>query len=222
MSNFKKQEGLSKQAVKRLPYYLKYLKKISANGDEFVSATTVAKELGLYDVLVRKEFAAVCSKVGRPGIGFSVPVLIKDIEDCLGYTNENKAAVVGAGHLGKALLSYQGFEDYGVELIMGFDTDPDIVGEKVNGKPIIHVDKFEELSSRLCIGIGIITAPAFAAQDICDLMVKSEIKAIWNFAPVHLNVPDDVFLQYENMVSSLAMISNYLQETAKENNESGI
>lgn len=215
----KKQELLSKQAIKRLPYYLKCLKRLSAQGVPYVSATAVARELGLYEVQVRKEFAAVSSQEGKPGIGFSVPILIKDIEDCLGYTNENKAVVVGAGHLGQALLSYQGFSDYGVELVLGFDTCPSKIGTTVNEKQILSLEELPALCQRLHVGIGIITVPAAAAQQVCDMLIDSGVKAIWNFAPTRLTVPDGIFLQYENMVSSLAMLSNHLQEEKRNSQE---
>lgn len=208
----KKKESISKNTIRRLPYYLQCLKELEKEGVPNVSAAAIARKLNLYEVQVRKEFAAVSSQEGKPGIGFSVPVLIKDIEDCLGYTTENKAVVVGAGHLGQALLSYQGFEEYNVDLVMGFDNNPQLINTVINNKMILSVDELSKMCKRLHIGIGIITVPACDAQNISDILVASGVKAIWNFAPVHLNVPDDVFLQYENMVSSLAMISRHLLE----------
>lgn len=211
MSNSNRYEVLSKQTIRRLPYYLKCLQRLDQQDVPYVSAAAVARELGLYEVQVRKEFAAVSSKEGKPGIGFSVPVLLRDIQECLGYANHNKAIVVGTGHLGQALMSYDGFADYGVDIVAGFDVAPQLLGSEINGKKVFPLAQIPPLCQRLRISIGIITVPATAAQEVCDLLVDSGVQAIWNFAPVRLQVPEHVFVQYENMVSSLAILSTYLQ-----------
>ena len=111
---------LSVQGVRRLPYYLKFLKEMQAKGTAFVPAISIADSLGIYEVQVRKDLAAVSSSPGKPRVGFSVDGLIADIEHFLGYDNANLAALVGAGNLGKALLSYGGFAEYGLDIAAAF------------------------------------------------------------------------------------------------------
>ena len=214
MKNCKGDIVMSHQAIKRFPYYLKYLKQLNPKDGDRVSASTIAADLRLYEVLVRKDFAAVSSIAGKPRVGFVVKDLIADIENFLGYNNQDVAVLVGAGHLGKALLSYRGFDEYGIEIVAAFDCDRSLHGEQVGGREIFPMNKMDNLCARLNVRIGIITVPWSFAQDVCDLMIKSGIIAVWNFAPVHLNVPNDILVQNENMAVSLAILSKHLSGEA--------
>jgi redox-sensing transcriptional repressor len=138
------------------------------------------------------------------------------MEEFLGFHNTNQAALVGVGSLGKALLSYKGFEQYGVEIVLAFDSDGRRVNTKTGGKPVFPMDKLENLCRRMNIHIGIITVPAEYAQEVCNRLVGGGVRAIWNFAPTHLTVPDHVLVQNENMAVSLAALSKYLYEVDKE------
>jgi len=198
----------------RLPSYLSYLKSLPEGDNEYVSATTVAMALGLNDVQVRKDLACV-SKKGRPKLGYVTEELIKDIESFLGYDDLNDAIIVGAGRLGGALMSYDGFKEYGLNIVAAFDVDESKVGTEICGKKVLPMDKMAELCERMKIRIGIITVPAHAAQMVCDMLVKSGIYAIWNFAPTHLKVPDNILVQQENMAASLAVLSAHLAEAIK-------
>lgn len=149
-------------------------------------------------------------------MGYQIRELIRDIEEFLGYHNTNQAVLVGAGSLGKALLTYRGFEQYGVEIVMAFDSDGRKVNTKIGGKLILPFVKLENLCQRMNIHIGIITVPAHSAQEACDHLVAAGVKAIWNFAPIHLKVPGHVLVQNENMAVSLAALSKYLYEAEKE------
>jgi redox-sensing transcriptional repressor len=203
---------VSKQAIGRFPYYLKFLNKLSENRQEYVSASMIASSLQLYEVQVRKDLAAVSRRAGKPGVGFPVARLIDDIKSALHYDSRNRALLVGAGHLGTALLSYKGFDDYGLEIVAAFDTDPSLHGKEINGKTILPLEKLNELRGRLNVKIGIITVPSDAAGKVCDLLVASGILAVWNFAPTYLSVPEHVLVQNENMAASLALLSKHLAE----------
>ncbi|HQA56928.1 MAG TPA: redox-sensing transcriptional repressor Rex [Acetivibrio sp.] len=207
-------KSISKQTLMRLPSYLSYLKSLPEGDNEYVSATTVAMALGLNDVQVRKDLACV-SKKGRPKLGYVTEELIKDIESFLGYDDLNDAIIVGAGRLGGALMSYDGFKEYGLNIVAAFDVDESKVGTEICGKKVLPMDKMAELCERMKIRIGIITVPAHAAQMVCDMLVKSGIYAIWNFAPTHLKVPDNILVQQENMAASLAVLSAHLAEAIK-------
>jgi len=202
---------LTVQALQRLPYYLQYLKKASERGLQVVSATAIANELKLNDVLVRKDMASVCATKGKPKTGFQVGELIAGIEDYLGYNNTMDAVLVGVGSLGKALLGNREFEKYGLNIASAFDVDKDIVDQVICGKKVFPLERLANLCDRLHIHIGIITVPAEFAQDIADRLVVSGIKAIWNFSLVRLNVPDGVLVQSENLAASLALLSQHLR-----------
>ncbi|MDR1396309.1 MAG: redox-sensing transcriptional repressor Rex [Desulfarculales bacterium] len=207
--------AISQQTLKRLPGYYHYLKGLRHNSIEHISAPVIARALKLNEVQVRKDLAAVSVSGGRPKTGFQVADLIQSIEVYLGYNNLNEAILVGVGQLGKALLSYQGFETYGMRILAGFDRRPELVNKKINGKRIFGIDKLGPICQRLNARIGIITVPHDSAQEVCNQMVVNGILAIWNFAPVHLQVDEKIVVQNENMAVSLAVLSKRLAEKMK-------
>lgn len=202
--------NISKSTLQRLPLYLNYLKSVR---DKYVniSATIIADALKLNDVQVRKDLASVSSS-GKPKVGYVTEDLIKELENFLGYNTVNNAIIVGAGKLGKALMGYSGFKEYGLNILMAFDSDSNVVNE---AQMIMPISRLTELCKKMNIKIGIITVPAQHAQEVCDLLVESGVLAIWNFAPVHLRVPDGILVQNENMAASLAVLSNHLAEKLK-------
>ena len=205
---------ISKAVLKRLPGYLSYLKNIPEDASPYISATALAAALGMGEVQVRKDLAMV-SDGGRPKIGYLRESLIEDISQFLGYDNTTDAVLVGAGKLGQALLGYGGFEAYGLNILAAFDEKPaaDCTEE---GKPIYSMDKLESFCHANKVLMGIITVPAQYAQQVCDLMIQCGIKAVWNFAPTHLEVPENILVQNENMATSLAVLSMHLQAQIKE------
>ena len=208
------EKKISKAVLKRLPGYLGYLKSLPEGSATHISATALASALDMGEVQVRKDLAMV-SDGGRPKIGYLREALIDDIEQFLGYDNTTDAILVGAGKLGQALMAYSGFEEYGLNILAGFDAKPTIsVTEE--GKPIYRMEKMEAFCAANSVLMGIITVPAEHAQSVCDQMIKSGIKAIWNFAPVHLDVPNGILVQNQNMATSLAVLSVHLQAQMKD------
>jgi len=200
--------------LRRLPLYYQYLKKELGLGRVFVSCTTMANVMGLTTIQVRKDLQ-VTGAVGRPKVGYHIKDTISCIEDSLGYNNTKDALLVGAGHLGLALLGYEGFKEYGLNIVAAFDVDPAKIGTEYRGKTIQDLKKFSNLAKRMNIQIGIITVPSDQAPSVRDLMIESGIRAIWNFAPVRLTVPDGVIIQNENMASSLSVLSKELMKRTK-------
>ena len=205
---------LSQSVLKRLPGYLNYLKKQSDAASPYISATALANALGMGEVQVRKDLAAVSSG-GRPKVGYLRESLIEDIEQFLGYDNPNNAVLVGAGKLGLALLGYVGFDAYGLQILAAFDISPS-VDRTDSGKSVLPMDELENFCRVNKVAMGIITVPAPHAQQVCDQLIAAGIKAIWNFAPTHLQVPDNILVQNENMATSLAVLSMHLQAQMKE------
>jgi len=208
---------ISKSVLKRLPGYLSYLKSMPDSAPPHISATALANSLGMGEVQVRKDLAMV-SDGGRPKIGYLRESLIDDIEQFLGYDNTTDAVLIGAGKLGQALMAYRGFDEYGLNIMAAFDRTPKM--EKTDeGKPVYPITKLAQFCRTHKVLMGIITVPAEAAQEVADQLIAGGIKAIWNFAPTHLDVPAGILVQNENMATSLAVLSVHLQAQIKEEKE---
>jgi len=205
---------ISKSVLKRLPGYLSYLKSMPEGSSPYISATALANALGMGEVLVRKDLAMV-SDGGRPKIGYQRESLIEDIEQFLGYDNTTDAVLIGAGKLGQALMGYSGFGEYGLNIVAAFDAKP-VTWQTEEGTPVYPLDKLEKFCHANKIRMGIITTPAEAAQEVADQLIAGGIKAIWNFAPIHLDVPSNILVQNENMATSLAVLSVHLQAQIKD------
>lgn len=201
---------LSIQGVKRLPYYLKFLKELKEKGVAHVPAAAIAESLDIYEVQVRKDLAAISRQPGKPRVGFVVNALIEDMEHFLGYDNPNTAVLVGAGHLGQALMSYSEFEHYGLRIEAAFDVSPDLIGHCIHGIKVHPMEELTDLCREKNIEIGIITTPMEHAQGVCDKLVAGGVKAVWNFAHTYLHVPKGVVVQNEDMAVSFALLSNHL------------
>lgn len=205
---------ISKSVLKRLPGYLAYLKSIPEGSSPYISATALANVLGMGEVQVRKDLAMV-SDGGRPKIGYLRESLIEDISQFLGYDNTTDAILVGAGKLGQALLGYSGFAAYGLNILAAFDAQP-FAEETSERRPVYPMEQMESFCRSNKVLMGIITVPAPCAQQVCDRLIQCGIKAIWNFAPTHLDVPDGILVQNENMATSLAVLSMHLQAQIKD------
>ena len=199
---------ISKATLGRLPSYLEYLRNLPPDTVPYISATAIAKHLGLGEVQVRKDLAAV-SGAGKPKLGYVTAELVEKLENCLGCNRLTSAVLVGAGRLGRALLQYDEFEKYGVKISAAFDSNERVIslGSKTE---ILPMNQFEYFCKTQNIKLGIITVGEGSAQTVCDQMVKSGITAIWNFAPYKLNVPAGILLQNENLALSLAHLNNQL------------
>ena len=204
---------ISKSVLKRLPGYLAYLKSIPDGGSPYISATALANALGMGEVQVRKDLAMV-SDGGRPKVGYLRSSLIDDIEQFLGYDNTTDAVLIGAGKLGQALCGYSGFAAYGLNILAAFDIKP-IMKATEEGTPIFSMEQLEIFCKTNKVLMGIITVPVEHAQQVCDKLIGCGIKAIWNFAPTHLEVPANILVQNENMATSLAVLSMHLQAQIK-------
>ena len=201
--------SVPKATLGRLPQYLHFLQELPPEKTPTISATAIAKALSLGEVQVRKDLAMV-SDGGRPKIGYLRESLIDDIEQFLGYDNTTDAVLVGFGKLGQALMGYKGFSEYGLNIQVAFDPHPERKQHIVD-KPIYPVSELEEFCRNNKVMVGIITAPAAHAQEVANQLIAGGVKAIWSFAPVHLNVPDNIIVQYENMATGLAVLSVHLQ-----------
>ncbi len=198
-------------ALRRLPSYLAFLRRLAKNGRDIVSCTHIAQDLRLDPTQVRKDIE-LTGIAGRPRIGYSVPELIAAIEHFLGWDNMRDAFLAGAGSLGTALAGYKDFRDYGLNIVAAFDNDPSRIGSSVHGIEVLPVDRIPDLAERMHVHMGVIAVPVAAAQDVTDLMIFGGIRAIWNFAPASIVVPEGIVVENVQLTGSLAVLTARLTE----------
>ena len=206
-----------KSTLSRLPLYYSHIYKLQQVGEKYVSAAAIAQSLNLNPVLVRKDLSGVSSVEGKPRAGFEIDTLLKDLSEFLGYNKVDEAILVGVGSLGRLILTNKEFSSMGLDITVGFDKDPNLVGLQIGSKYILPMEKMESYIKRTGVKIGIITVPADQAQSVCDQMVECGILAIWNFAFTLLNVPQGILVKNENLPSSLAVLSQQLANKLNNN-----
>lgn len=195
--------------LQRLPMYLNYLRSLSDEENEYISSGAIAAALNMGEVLVRKDLAY--TSAGRPKVGYRRTELIFSLEEVLGCNVKKNAIIVGAGGLGKALLGYTGFVNYGIDVVEAYDSDPGKTGMEVGGKKICAVEELERGVREYSPTLAIIAVPAQAAQAVCDELVSAGIKSILNFAPVQLRVEEGVTVRNIDVAANLAVLTSMLQ-----------
>lgn len=211
--------SVSVALFQRMPEYLKALRGMRASGVSTVSSATLAKVVKLNPSVIKKDLSYASVETGKPRIGYSIDGLISGIEDFLGYNDPKDAIIVGVGKLGQALMGYKGFAEYGLNILAGFDVNPAIIGKVINGKNVLPLTALSAEIGKMKIKIAVLATPQDHAQQITDDLISAGIRAIWNFTPAHIAVPDTVALKNENMAASLAVLSNQLQEILRKENE---
>ncbi len=198
-------------SLKRLPGYLRVLQRLASRGQESVSCTQIAGELDLDPTQVRKDLAAT-GIVGKPRVGYQVKELASVVESFLGWNNVSDAFLAGAGNLGSALVNYDAFSDCGLNIVAVFDVDPGKIGTRLNGREVFALERMRELARRMRIKVGINAVPAAHSQHVVDQMIAGGIRAIWNFAPVKLEVPETILVENVSLSASWAVLSARLRE----------
>ncbi len=195
-------------SLQRLPIYLNYLKSLSAD-KLYVTSGLIAEALGMGEVLVRKDLAYT-SAVGRPRVGYVRAELITALEDFLGCKRRRSAVIAGAGALGRAVLGYGGFSNYGIEIDAAFDNDAEKVGRQIAGRPVYDISEAKTRIPALRAELAVLCVPANYAQEVADVLVACGIKAIMNFAPVLIKTPDSVTVRHIDVAANLAILSSMI------------
>ena len=198
---------ISNATLKRLPVYLRCLHEMASLGEEYVSSVAIAENLKLNSVQVKKDIAVISSSSGKPKVGFKLSTLIHDIENFLGYTKTQKACLIGVGKLGSALLSYKGFEKYGLQIVGAFDINEQLFGNTINGISIYSTSELTDFVKQNQVYMAVLAVREKDAQFVCDQLVPAGIIGILNFAPANLQVPQGVFVQDVDIAASLAVLS---------------
>lgn len=203
-------QTLSKTVLERVPLYLHYMKGDRLNGASTISSATIAKGVKLGEVQVRKDLALI-SGAGKPKIGYRKDELIEHLTAVINSEGVVNVIIIGAGKIGRALLGYDGFLEYGMNIVAAFDNDPSQTGLATD-KTVRHISELPYVCKDREVKIGIIAVPEDQAQIACNILVKNGIKAIWNFAPVNPEVPDGVIIKNENLAAALAVLSAKLKQ----------
>lgn len=201
--------GLPLTTVQRLPTYLRLVREMRRHGREVVSSARLGELLKLDPVQVRKDFSSL-GLIGRPKIGFRTEELVEAIERHLNWNRVSYAVLAGAGHLGQALLGYQGFAHHGLEIRAAFDIDPRRVGREINGIPIHPMEDLEARLPSLAARMAILTVSPEAAQEVAQRLARAGIEGIWNFTGATLNLPEGVIVQDQDIAIGLAVLSSRL------------
>ncbi|WP_321425627.1 redox-sensing transcriptional repressor Rex [uncultured Bacteroides sp.] len=196
-------------SLRRLPWYLSNVKLLKNKGEQYVSSTQISKEINIDASQIAKDLSYV-NISGRTRVGYDIDELIAVLEDFLGFTNMHKAFLFGVGSLGGALLRDSGLNHFGLEIVAAFDVNPELVGTSINGIPIFHSDDFIEKMKEFNVNIGVLTVPIEIAQNITDKMVEGGIKAVWNFTPFRIRVPENIVVQNTSLYAHLAVMFNRL------------
>jgi redox-sensing transcriptional repressor len=202
-------KAASLPTIRRLPGYLQVVRQAEQDGVLVISGTTIADELELEPIQVRKDLA-VTGIVGKPRVGYVVKDLIAALEHFLRWDQTHNAVVLGAGHLGTALLGHTEFRKNGLNIIAGFDSDSAKVGKKFHGVKILDASELAEFIRGNGVTVAILTVPPHVAQDLCNQVIEAGVKSVWNFTSLKLKVPDgrtDVLIQKEDLSSGYAVLS---------------
>lgn len=195
-------------SLQRLPVYLNYLKSLPSDR-LYISSGAIAEALGMGEVLVRKDLAFTAA-TGRPRVGYAVGELISALEDYLCCNGRRCAVLVGVGALGRAVLSYGGFKNYGIEIVAAFDCDESKIGKEISGKPVYSIEEMGERISGLNAELAVLCVPAPVAQEMCDRLVECGIKAVLNFAPVLIRAHGNAVVRHIDVAANLAILSSLL------------
>ena len=210
----KEADKVPEPTLRRLPWYLSNIKLMKEKGEQYISSTQISKEINIDASQIAKDLSYV-NISGRTRVGYNIDALIEVLESFLGFTNMHKAFLFGVGSLGAALLRDSGLHHFGLEIVAAFDVNPELVGKDLNGIPIFHSDDFEAKMKEYDVNIGVLTVPINIAQEITDKMVDGGIKAVWNFTPFRIRVPENIVVQNTSLYAHLAVMFNRLNFNEK-------
>ncbi|MDH7515290.1 MAG: redox-sensing transcriptional repressor Rex [Bacteroidota bacterium] len=210
----KADKNISKATFRRLPHYHQIASTYEGIGRKYISSKELSQILQINETLVRKDMADLEIR-GRQNLGYEIQTMRKMIEDYLGLQEITEALIVGAGHLGKALALYHGFEPYGLRIVGLLDNDPEKIGTSVGPYEVLSVFRLASIVERHRIKLIILTVPKSAAQEVTDIAVAAGVRAVWNFTPTELRVPEGVYVRNEQIIAGFMTLSYFLKSISE-------
>lgn len=209
-----KKRNISMAVIRRLPKYHRYLGDLIRNDVDRISSKELGERIGFTASQIRQDLNCF-GDFGQQGYGYNVKELHAQISNILGLSKDYKIIIVGAGNIGQALANYSNFDKFGFDISAIFDVNPKLIGIKIRDVEIKDIDTLDGYMSENEVAIAILCVPGRAAQNVCDTLTKNGIKAIWNFAPVDLNVPDEIVIENVHLIDSLLTITCLLNEKSE-------
>jgi redox-sensing transcriptional repressor len=206
-----KEKNISLAVIRRLPKYHRYLKEMLDNDIKRISSKELSKVIGFTASQIRQDLNNF-GGFGQQGYGYNVEDLYEEIGKILGLTREYNVVIVGAGNLGQALANYSSFNRLGFKLRAMFDINPKIVGLTIKDTQVLDMDQFDDFVNTNDVEIVYICTNRDGAQDVADRIAKTSVKAIWNFAPIDLKLPDDIVVENVHLIDNLLTLSYFLKE----------
>ncbi len=195
--------------IGRLPVYLRALQRMSERGLKTTSSQELGEHVGISAAQIRKDISQF-GEFGKQGTGYSIPFLLEKLREILKVNRIWDVAVIGMGDMGHALTHYQGFTDRGFRIVMVFDNEPTKIGQRIGNFIIEDAAKMVDRIRQANVKVAMITVPALSAQEVADKLVQAGIKAILNYAPISLNTPSNVHVQYIDPSAHLQRMTYYL------------
>ena len=203
---------LPEPTIRRLPWYLSYVRMLDNLHVDYVSSTQISKELNVQSSQIAKDLSFLNVK-GKTRIGYEVKSLVAELEDFLGFNRHHDAVVIGTGSLGTALMQDHGLEHYGLNIVAGFDVRPEVIGRRLGGLPVYDINDLTSWQREHHVSIAILTVPVDQAQETADRVIASGMTAIWNFTPYRIKAPQDIVIANTSIYAHLAIIYNRMQQT---------
>jgi len=196
-----------KATLERLKLYHRLL---SEEEKEYISSEEIGERLGILPEQVRKDLSYLEYK-GKPKVGYNVKKILEELNKLFGIGKSTKVIIVGAGNLGTAITNYPGFANYNIEIVGIFDNDPNKIGKRIGDLVVLPMDYLERVIKKFNVEIGVICVPKESAQEVANILVENGIKAIWNFAPTFIKVPEEVIVRNEDITSGLLSLKHMLE-----------
>lgn len=209
-----KKKNISMAVIKRLPKYRRYLGELLDNDVDRISSKELSEKIGFTASQIRQDLNCF-GDFGQQGYGYNVKELHNQISTILGLTKQYKSVIVGAGNIGQAIANYTRFERFGFYLEGIFDVNPKLIGLRIRDIEVMDIDLLGDYLKNNKIDIGIICVPKDNAQSVCDIFIENGVKALWNFAPLDLNIKDDTIIENVHLSDSLLTLSYLLTENVE-------
>lgn len=202
---------LPEPTLRRLPWYLAYVKMLENRHIEYVSSTQISKEINVDASQIAKDLSFLNIR-GKTRIGYEVRLLVHELEDFLGFKRKHNAFMIGVGSLGAALVQDVGLEQFGLNIVAGFDVNPTLVGTTLGGVPVHDMSELAKWQKQMGVNIAVLCVPAEAAQEAADTAIGSGLKALWNFTPIRIKAPANIVIQNTSIYAHLALMYYRMDE----------